>query len=97
MGFLYADGRGVPQNFEKSVDWHHKAAEQGLAGAQSHLGYLYAVGGKIVKRNPTEACKWFCQYLLVLHHTAGLPEFFHESCHRSGNSNEKLFVDKMYE
>ena len=59
MGFLYAEGRGVPESFAKAIDWHRKAADQGLAEAQSHLGYLYAVGGKIVKRNPTEAGKWF--------------------------------------
>jgi TPR repeat protein len=38
---LYSDGQGVPQDDTQSVFWYRKAAEQGDASAQFHIGYLY--------------------------------------------------------
>jgi TPR repeat protein len=41
---MYREGRGVPQNDAEAVKWFRKAAEQGYAGAQYSLGYMYANG-----------------------------------------------------
>jgi TPR repeat protein len=52
-----ATGRPVGHH-PKAAQWHHKAAEQGLANAQYSLGFCYA-NGKGVKQNSEEALKWY--------------------------------------
>jgi uncharacterized protein len=44
LGFMYATGRGVPQNFERAVDWYRRAADQGDPTAQYLLGLMYDKG-----------------------------------------------------
>ena len=41
LGWLYANGEGVEQNFKEAVKWYQKAADQGLANAQASLGVMY--------------------------------------------------------
>jgi TPR repeat protein len=48
---MYALGHGVPEDYAEAVKWHRKAAEQGLAEAQSHLGYMYAMGQGVPQNN----------------------------------------------
>ena len=38
---MYATGEGVPENDTEAVRWFRMAAEQGIADAQSYLGYMY--------------------------------------------------------
>ena len=40
------------------MKWYRKAANQGDAGAQSSLGFMY-INGQGVKQNDFEAVKWF--------------------------------------
>jgi len=44
LGYIYALGRGVPQDAAKAAQWYQQAAAQGIAGAQCSLGLLYAAG-----------------------------------------------------
>ena len=44
LGVLYAEGRGVPQDYEQAWRWFEKAAAQGLASAHFYLGVLYGNG-----------------------------------------------------
>src|SRR5215470_2049819 len=44
LGFLYQNGRGVPQNDAAAVSWYRKAADQGRAPAQVNLGLFYEEG-----------------------------------------------------
>ncbi len=44
LGFMYFDGRGVPQDDVKAVRWWRQAAEQGNADAQARLGDMYVNG-----------------------------------------------------
>lgn len=44
LGFIYANGKGVPQNYTQAVYWYQKAAEQGLASAQVNLGLCMTMG-----------------------------------------------------
>jgi len=55
---LCADGKGVEQNYAEAVKWNRKAAEQGHAIAQYHLGREYYTGQGIEK-DLAEAVKWF--------------------------------------
>ena len=48
MGSVYHHGRGVPQDYE-AVKWLLKAAEQGHAFAQSHLGHNYQNGRGVIQ------------------------------------------------
>jgi TPR repeat protein len=38
LGFFYAEGRGVPQDYVEAVKWFRKAAVQGDATAQYNVG-----------------------------------------------------------
>jgi TPR repeat protein len=51
------NGKGVKQNDKKAVNWYRKAAEQGVADGQVHLGNIYHKG-KGVDQNNKEAVKW---------------------------------------
>ena len=49
LGWVYANGKGVSQDYEKAFEWWSKAAEQGNTGAQFHLGWMYANGKGVPK------------------------------------------------
>ena len=57
LGYMYAQGEGVPQNYIEAVKWYRKAAEQGNAREQSYLGYMYS-NGHGVTQDDKEAVKW---------------------------------------
>ena len=54
LGRLYAEGRGVAQDYGEAAKWFRKAAEQGHAGAQYNLGVCYA-NGQGVAQDTSEA------------------------------------------
>jgi TPR repeat protein len=47
LAFMYAQGRGVGQDFREAAKWFSKAAESGYAPAQGKLGQLYAAGNGV--------------------------------------------------
>jgi uncharacterized protein len=57
LGFMYATGHGVPQNFERAVGWYQRAAEQGDPTAQYLLGLMYDKG-QGVPQDSILAHKW---------------------------------------
>jgi curved DNA-binding protein CbpA len=63
LGQLYANGRGVPQDYATARGWYEKAAVQGHAGAQSQLGQLYA-DGRGVPQDYKKARQWWEQAAL---------------------------------
>ncbi len=44
LGFMYANGQGVPQNYIVSASWYRCASDQGFANAQYMLGLMYDKG-----------------------------------------------------
>ncbi len=58
LGFMYAKGRGVEQDYTKAVSWYRKAAQQGDALAQANLGLMY-VQGQGVEQDDEEAVSWY--------------------------------------
>ncbi len=58
LGFMYANGEGVPEDDAESVYWYRKAAEQGHASAQYNLGAMYA-NGEGVPEDYVQAHAWF--------------------------------------
>jgi TPR repeat protein len=58
LAVIYAEGRGVPQDYRKAAEWFRKAAEQGDAFAQSSLAYLYTEG-QGVPQDYFQAAEWY--------------------------------------
>ncbi len=44
VGYMYATGRGFPQNYNVAAYWYFRAANQGESTAQYMLGLLYDKG-----------------------------------------------------
>lgn len=60
LGLMYAQGRGVPQDFEQAFAWSHKAAVQSNAAAEVRVCFAYATG-RGVARDAAKAFKWCTQ------------------------------------
>ncbi len=58
LGFMYATGKGVEQNYNTAVDWCYKAAQQGDSIAQYNLGLMYAKGQGVAQDNKI-ALAWY--------------------------------------
>jgi len=58
LGFKYAKGQGVVQDYKEAVKWYRLAAEQGNAIAQHNLGVRYA-NGQGVLQDYKLAHMWF--------------------------------------
>jgi TPR repeat protein len=57
LGFAYATGHGVPQNYRVAVVWYRRAAERGNPTGQYLLGLMYD-RGQGVPENKVVAQKW---------------------------------------
>ena len=58
LGFMYANGQDVPQDYNKAVKWYRKAAAQGDADAQTFLGIMYGKG-QGVPQDYGKAVEWY--------------------------------------
>jgi Sel1 repeat len=58
LGWLYAQGQGVPQDYAQARAWWEKAAAQGDAWARGNLGVLYA-NGYGVPQDYAKARQWY--------------------------------------
>ena len=54
---MYAVGWGVAQDYKEAAKWYRLSAEQGNAGAQLQLGFIY-YSGQGVLQDYKEAVKW---------------------------------------
>ena len=57
LGWMYANGKGVPQDYKEAAKWYQLAGEQGLAVAQYQLGEMYGKGQEI-PLDYKKAIKW---------------------------------------
>ena len=58
LGWIYAEGKGVTQDYKEAVKWYRLAAKQGEVVAQYNLGVMYDEG-KGVKQDYVRAYMWF--------------------------------------
>ena len=58
LGSIYRQGRGVPVDFFKAIEWYKKAAKQGNATAQYTLGQMY-FEAQGVPQDFAKAAKWY--------------------------------------
>ena len=61
LGLMYANGRGVRQDYAEAVKWYRQAAAQGDADIQVLLGLMYELGEDGVRQDYAEAVKWYRQ------------------------------------
>ena len=59
LGWMYENGKGVPQNYEKAVELYKKAADAESGYAQNKLGWIYENGEYGQKKDLEEALKWY--------------------------------------
>lgn len=57
LGYMYAYGYGVPQDYVEAANWLRVASEQGNANAQYLLGLMYD-NGQGVPQDYVQAYKW---------------------------------------
>ena len=57
LGYMYANGYGLPQNYIEAARWLRLASEQGYPEAQYQLGLMYNKG-QGVPQDYIEAFKW---------------------------------------
>ena len=58
LGHIFADGRGVPQDYEEALWWWRLAAEQGLAMAMTDIGLMYSLGRGVLQ-DDIQAYMWW--------------------------------------
>jgi uncharacterized protein len=58
LGFMYHEGKGVPQDSKEALKWYRLAADQGDPAAQFSLGVMYD-NGDGVPQDYKEATKWY--------------------------------------
>lgn len=58
MGYAYANGQGVLQDYAKALEWFKKSANQDNAAAQAYIGIMYEFGQGVPKNKKT-AKEWF--------------------------------------
>jgi len=58
LGGMYADGRGVPQDYVEALKWVRMAADQGLSNAQGRLGEMYDKGQGVLQ-DYQQAVAWY--------------------------------------
>ena len=58
LGYMYSEGRGVPQNYKEGFNWYMRAAKQGSSSSQGNIGHMY-LKGEGVAQNYKEAFNWF--------------------------------------
>jgi localization factor PodJL len=60
VGMRFADGKGVPQNFDDAAKWYDRAAQAGIVPAIFRLGTFYEKGLG-VKKDPDLARRYYLQ------------------------------------
>lgn len=58
LGYAYAEGKGVPKDEQKALEFYLKSAQKGFAESQFNVGFHYH-HGIVVKQSFEEALKWY--------------------------------------
>lgn len=58
LGFMYHEGKGVPQDSKEALKWYRLAADRGDPAAQFNLGVMYDKGDGVPK-DYKEAIQWY--------------------------------------
>ncbi len=58
LGVMYANGRGVPQDYAQAMKWFRAAVDRGNLAPSFYLGLFYENGLGVAK-NDAEAVKWY--------------------------------------
>ena len=58
LGYLHANGQGLPQDYGQALDWYRRLPDQGFAPAQFNLGVLLSGTDGVPTDYPT-ALQWY--------------------------------------
>lgn len=58
LGNLYKDGQGVKRDYNKSLDYMKKSADNGYGDAQTNIGSMYYFGIKPIAQDYNQAKTW---------------------------------------
>ena len=58
LGSMYAEGKGVPQDYQEALKWYRLAAAQGNESAPLNLGVMYTKG-RGVRQDFVRAYAWY--------------------------------------
>lgn len=70
LGVAYAEGRAIPADPARAIDYYRRAAEGGSVLAAFNLGQAYRKG-QGVAADPTQAARWYEQAAKGGHYKAG--------------------------
>ena len=59
LGWMYGNGKGVTQDYEKTIELYKQAADAGEDYAMNNLGRIYEYGERGQEINLKEALKWY--------------------------------------
>ena len=59
LGKIYLEGTVVKRDYKKAFEWFEKAALQGSADAQYHIGCMYRDGLGVAEKNLNSSLSWF--------------------------------------
>ena len=61
LGYMYRtgyEGKGVPQNYLKTIELYRQAADQGYSGAQNNIGHMFE-NGEGFELDDAKAAEWY--------------------------------------
>ena len=59
LGFCYAEGKGIEEDFKKAFEYWKKAADSGNADAQYNIGCCYIGGLGVEKADQRKAIEYW--------------------------------------
>jgi hypothetical protein len=107
LGYIYTNGKSVPQDHAEAEKWYRKAAEQGVAEAQFNLGFMCS-NGRGVPQDSSEAAKWYlkaaeqghavaqCTLGIIYDKGEGVPQDISEAARWCGKAAAQGVVTAQY-
>ena len=93
----YANGTGVPENDAEAVKWFRKAAVQGNALAQHHLGLIYAIGNGVPPNIIRAYVWWSMAKTQGITHAAGTLDVLKPEMTKQQIAEAQTLAAKCYE
>lgn len=91
IGLIYEQGRGVPEDEQKAIEWYHKAAEGGFTSAQKNLANRYFLG-KGVKKDFKQAVYWWSK---AAEEEEEMSLFMLGKCYENGLGVQKNYLESI--
>lgn len=91
LGYCYAHGNGVAQDYSEAVRWYRKTAEQGHAEGQHRMGFCYE-NGRGIQQDYTEAVRW---YRMAAEQGLAKAQIAISNCYLFGHGVKKDYIEAV--